>query len=144
MGTSTIVAAGDVVRWPHPLFDDELTRVEHWSNAVDQASVAARNLLTGPGTAVPFAQVPLFTARVHGLNIRTMGLPYLADESRVITGDPCGEQFIIAFGRKGRFIGGVAVNESRRLEALRPLVGARQKLADLPALLMEANQQATR
>ena len=34
-----VVAAGDVARWSHPLYDDHLLRLEHWSNAVDHAAM---------------------------------------------------------------------------------------------------------
>lgn len=41
----SVVAAGDVVRWPHPLADGEPVALGHWTNAVDQAVVAAGTLL---------------------------------------------------------------------------------------------------
>ena len=39
-----VYAAGDVLRWPNHLFDEEM-RVEHWTNAAEQGAAAARNLL---------------------------------------------------------------------------------------------------
>src|SRR6185436_4293874 len=39
-----IVAAGDITRWPNALFDDELMRLEHWTNATEQGVYAARTL----------------------------------------------------------------------------------------------------
>ena len=50
-GDGQIVAAGDVARWPNPLFDGQLMRVEHWTNAAEQAEAAAHTLL-GEGRAV--------------------------------------------------------------------------------------------
>ena len=44
-----IVAAGDVARWPNPLFDGELMRLEHWTNAAEQGVAAARRLLVTEG-----------------------------------------------------------------------------------------------
>ena len=44
-----IVAAGDVARWPNPLFDGELMRLEHWTNAAEQGVAAARRLLVRRG-----------------------------------------------------------------------------------------------
>ena len=38
-------AAGDVARWPNPLFGGELMRLEHWTNASEQGVAAARRLL---------------------------------------------------------------------------------------------------
>ena len=43
-----IYAAGDVARWPHPLFDGAFLVVEHWSHAVEQAATAAHNMLASP------------------------------------------------------------------------------------------------
>ena len=40
-----IVAAGDVARWPNPMFDGEVMRLEHWTNAAEQGVAAARRLL---------------------------------------------------------------------------------------------------
>ena len=41
-----VVAAGDVARWWHPVFEESV-RVEHWTNEVEQAEAAARRLLSG-------------------------------------------------------------------------------------------------
>jgi 3-phenylpropionate/trans-cinnamate dioxygenase ferredoxin reductase component len=43
--TDDIFAAGDVARSPHPLFGFEFLALEHWSNAVVQAEIAAHNML---------------------------------------------------------------------------------------------------
>ena len=43
-----IFVAGDIARWPHPLFDGQLIAVEHWDNAVRQAAVAAHNMVRPP------------------------------------------------------------------------------------------------
>ncbi len=45
-----VVAAGDITRWPNPLFDGELMRLEHWTNATEQGVHGARRLLAGDAT----------------------------------------------------------------------------------------------
>src|SRR6185295_8606495 len=40
-----IFAAGDCCSFPHPLYNDRLTRLEAWRNAQDQGALAARNML---------------------------------------------------------------------------------------------------
>src|SRR5699024_5912067 len=58
-----IAAAGDVAQFPHPRFGDELIRIEHWSNAADQARTAAHTVLsdlTGVDGALPYSGIPSF------------------------------------------------------------------------------------
>ena len=59
-----IVAAGDVARWPNPLFDGELMRLEHWTNATEQAVYAAHRLLgatlTGRGVTAMVVEVEAY------------------------------------------------------------------------------------
>ena len=47
-GAAHVFVVGDVARWPHPELDAPF-RAEHWTNAVDQARCAARNIVC-PGT----------------------------------------------------------------------------------------------
>src|SRR5262249_47043767 len=48
-GAPGVVAAGDVARWTNPLFGEAPMRIEHWTNAAEQAGAAARTLLHGNG-----------------------------------------------------------------------------------------------
>lgn len=121
-----IVAAGDVARWPHPLFDGELVRVEHWSNAVAQAQAAAATLLsglTGQGAPRPFSAVPSFWSDQYDVKVLSVGLPQLAADSRVLHGDPATGRFLVGFGRAGRLVGAAAVGLPGRLAAYRQLIG---------------------
>ena len=69
-----VVAAGDVARWPNPLFDGELMRLEHWTNAAEQGVAAARRLLGGDGAgAEPFAPVPFVWSDQYDRKIQTVG-----------------------------------------------------------------------
>jgi hypothetical protein len=52
-GAEGVVAAGDIVRWPHRLLDDEPIAVGRWSNAVEQGRHAARTLLAVPAAHGP-------------------------------------------------------------------------------------------
>src|SRR5690606_18299331 len=61
-GSDRLVAAGDVARFPNPLFDDVPRRVEHWSIPADTARRAAATLtalLAGDAPdPAPFTPVP--------------------------------------------------------------------------------------
>ncbi|MCA2221058.1 NAD(P)/FAD-dependent oxidoreductase [Nonomuraea aurantiaca] len=123
-----VVAAGDVARWPHGLFGGELVRVEHWANANDQGALAALNLLTGPENAKPYADLPSFATHMHGARIQTAGLPHLADESRLVTGEPDENRFAIAFARNGVLVGAVGVNAPKDLIRLKRATAAGDRL----------------
>lgn len=127
-GSADVVAAGDVARWPHPLYDDALIRVEHWSNANEQGATAARNLLAGPEQAQPFVDVPNFATHVHGVRIQTAGLPHLADEARIVAGSPEEDRFAVAFARAGVLVGAVAVNSPKDLIRLKRSIAGRERL----------------
>jgi NADPH-dependent 2,4-dienoyl-CoA reductase/sulfur reductase-like enzyme len=113
-GACNVVAAGDVVRYPHPLCGDPV-RVEHWSNAVDTAGIAAANLLRGRGAATPMTALPILLLRLHGHQVRSVGLPTAATESAVVDGSPDEDRFVVAFSRQGVLVGAVAVNAARAL-----------------------------
>ncbi|WP_103964760.1 NAD(P)/FAD-dependent oxidoreductase [Nonomuraea solani] len=131
VGREDVVAAGDVVRWPHSRYDGALVRVEHWSNANDQGAVAALNLLAGPENAKPFADLPSFATHVHGARIQTAGLPHLADETRVVAGDPGEGHFAVAFAKDGTLVGAVAVNAPKDLIRVKRAIVAGDRLDSL-------------
>lgn len=124
-----VVAAGDVARWPHPLFDGALVAVGHWSNAVEQAAVAAANLLAAPSDREPYAAVPSFWSDQHGHSLRSVGLPALADEAHVVEGALAERRFVVAYGRRGRLVGALAVDLGRRLRHHRALIAGRAPLS---------------
>ncbi|WP_280471475.1 NAD(P)/FAD-dependent oxidoreductase [Nocardia cyriacigeorgica] len=130
-GTDTIVAAGDVARWSHDLFAGALVRVEHWANANEQGALAARNLLAGPSAAQPYSAVPSFATHIHGARIQTAGLPYLADEERIVFGAVEDDQFATAFLANGVLVGAVAVNAHKELNRFRRAIAARASLGDI-------------
>jgi NADPH-dependent 2,4-dienoyl-CoA reductase/sulfur reductase-like enzyme len=130
-GAQDVVAAGDVARWPHNLYGGTLVRIEHWSNANDQGAAAALNLPAGPENAKPFADLPSFATHVHGARIQTAGLPHLADESRIVTGDPGEGRFAVAFARDGALVGAAAVNAPKDLIRIKRAIAAGDRLSSL-------------
>jgi 3-phenylpropionate/trans-cinnamate dioxygenase ferredoxin reductase subunit len=126
LNTADIVAAGDVARWPHGLYDEAMVRIEHWSNANEQGALAARNLLAGPEHAQPFLEVPNFATHVHGARIQTAGLPHLADDASIVAGRPEDDRFAVAFTRGGVLVGAVAVNSPKDLIKLKRAIAARE------------------
>jgi NADPH-dependent 2,4-dienoyl-CoA reductase/sulfur reductase-like enzyme len=109
-----VFVCGDVARFRHPLAGDAMIALEHWANAVDQARVAAANLLKA-GSATNDAALPRFWSMQFGSNFKSAGLPPLADKAMVVQGSLEDGRFIVAYGHGGRMIGVVAVNQAQWL-----------------------------
>jgi 3-phenylpropionate/trans-cinnamate dioxygenase ferredoxin reductase subunit len=122
--TDDIFVAGDVARWPHPLFDGQLLAVEHWGNAVEQAATAAHNMVCAPSARRPHKPLPAFWSNQFGVNIKSVGLPAIADEVVLTQGTVAERRFAAAYGQRGRLVAAVTVNMPRWLEAYRALIEA--------------------
>jgi len=122
--TDDIFVAGDVARWPHPLYDGELLAVEHWGNAVDQARTAAHNMVCAPRDRRAHRPLPAFWSNQFGVNIKSVGLPTIAEEIVVTQGSVAERRFVAAYGRRGRMVAAVAVNMPRWLEGYHALIEA--------------------
>jgi NADPH-dependent 2,4-dienoyl-CoA reductase/sulfur reductase-like enzyme len=103
-----VVAAGDVARWPHPSFVETM-RVEHWTNAVEQADAAVRRLLEGE-SADPFGSIPYFWSDQHGVKIQFAGRYAPGDATRIVEGSPAERKGVVLFGRGGKVTGVLAFN----------------------------------
>ena len=114
----TVVGAGDVARWDHPLFG-EAVRVEHWTNAVEQGHSAAAALLRGE-QAPPFAPVPYFWSDQYETKIQFVGRP--GPELRVVEGSVDDDRFVVAFGREDRLVGALSFNRPARIMRYRALI----------------------
>ncbi|HVF31564.1 MAG TPA: FAD/NAD(P)-binding oxidoreductase [Acidimicrobiales bacterium] len=104
-----VVAAGDVARWPNQRFGTVM-RVEHWTNATDQAAHAARALLHGADAAGPFEPVPYFWSDQHGTKFQFVGATAPGDEVAVVEGDTGDRRFVAAYRRGHRTVAALCVN----------------------------------
>ncbi|MFZ0834078.1 MAG: FAD/NAD(P)-binding oxidoreductase, partial [Mycobacterium sp.] len=102
-GCTNVVAAGDVARWWHPLYERHL-RIEHWEHAARQGEVAARTLLAGPQGGDTFDEVPYFWSDQYDVKLQMLGLPTDYDALEIVEGDPDEWQFVAAYGRAGHTI----------------------------------------
>lgn len=130
--TDDIFVAGDVARWPHPLFNGQLLAVEHWGNAVAQATVAAHNMLCAPSERQPHRHIPTFWSNQFGFNIKSVGLPTIADEVVVTQGSVADQRFVATYGQQGRIVAAIAVNMPRWLDFYTDLIA---KKAVFPPML---------
>jgi NADPH-dependent 2,4-dienoyl-CoA reductase/sulfur reductase-like enzyme len=113
-----VVAAGDIARWPNSRFD-EVMRVEHWENAVQQGEAAARRLLVGDGEPEPFAPIPWFWSDQYDRKLQLAGRCRPDDDVEVVIGSAEERRFVALYGRAGRLVGVLGMNRPRHVMQLR-------------------------
>ncbi|MGH3969564.1 MAG: FAD-dependent oxidoreductase, partial [Mycobacterium sp.] len=102
-GGTDVVAAGDVARWWHPLYEQHL-RIEHWDHAARQGAAAARTLLAGKDRAEPYDEVPYFWSDQYAFKIQLLGVTTDYDAFEIIEGNLEAWELVAAYGRGGRTV----------------------------------------
>jgi NADPH-dependent 2,4-dienoyl-CoA reductase/sulfur reductase-like enzyme len=102
-GSTGVVAAGDVARWWHPLYQQHL-RIEHWDQASRQGVTAARTLLAGPDGAQEYDAVPYFWSDQFDVKLQLVGVPNGYDRVEVVEGSVHDQRFVAAYGKGGQTI----------------------------------------
>jgi 3-phenylpropionate/trans-cinnamate dioxygenase ferredoxin reductase subunit len=125
-----VVAAGDVARWPNPMFDGEVMRLEHWTNAIEQGVYVATRLLAGDAKPEPFAPVPFVWSDQYDVKIQISGRFGAGDEMAIVHGSLESRQFTALFGRAGRLVGALAFSMPRQLMQFRRMLGERVSFED--------------
>ena len=131
-----IVAAGDVCRWPNAAFDDELMRIEHWTNAAEQGTHAARSLLAGD-TAEPFVTVPFVWSDQYDVKIQSAGRFGGDDRMEVVHGTTDEDRFVAIFARGDRLGGVLGFSQPRRVVQYRRLIAEQAPFAEALAFAAE-------
>jgi 3-phenylpropionate/trans-cinnamate dioxygenase ferredoxin reductase component len=129
-----IFAAGDVARFPHALFDYQFLALEHWENAVVGARIAAHNMICAPRARRAHVSVPAFWSVQFETNIKSVGVPTLADQIVLAQGSLERHRFAAVYGREGRVIAAVTFDHGRYLEHYRALIRTAAPISSLPAL----------
>jgi NADPH-dependent 2,4-dienoyl-CoA reductase/sulfur reductase-like enzyme len=127
-GLAGVYAAGDVAHFPHPLFDDTLMRLEHWTNAAEQGALAAKNALN-PAEAKPAVGVPYFWSDWYGSRIQFVGIP-AADEIRVISEELGEEKFLALYRRGDRITGTITINRPAQVMKYRRMIAQSKSWAE--------------
>jgi NADPH-dependent 2,4-dienoyl-CoA reductase/sulfur reductase-like enzyme len=122
--TDNIFVAGDVARFPHPLYDYQFLALEHWGNAVTQAETAAHNMVSAPADRRPHLASPVFWSAQFGTNIKSVGVPTYADQVVIAQGSVSARRFVAAYGYQGRITAAVAFDQARWLEHYQKLIDA--------------------
>jgi NADPH-dependent 2,4-dienoyl-CoA reductase/sulfur reductase-like enzyme len=124
-----VVAAGDVARWHHPVYQ-RTVRVEHWTNAMEQGRHAARTLLAAPGAGEPYAAVPFFWSNQYEHLVQFIGLPG-PEETEV---EAPGGARVLTYAEKGRLTGALVVDGARLIRSYREQILAAN--ADRPVAVV--------
>lgn len=119
VGAEDVYAVGDVARWHHPRYGEDV-RVEHWTNAVESATVVAANLT---GTPTVHDGVPYVWTDQLGGKLQLFGRMRPQDELRVVEGD-LDSEFVAVSGGDGMLQAAVGFGMVRPLLRFRKLLAA--------------------
>ena len=119
-----VFALGDVCRWQNPRHD-RLTRVEHWTNAVEQAAIVAHNIAQ-PTALVECAPIEYVWSDQYDWKVRVAGEAGIAENRHVevIGEDAHTGRFAGLYSPDGQTFSGMAV-----VNWPRALVAGRRALA---------------
>ncbi|HKA49368.1 MAG TPA: FAD-dependent oxidoreductase [Candidatus Dormibacteraeota bacterium] len=117
-----VFVAGDVARFLHALFGYQFLSLEHWGNALAQAEIAAHNMVSAQTRRWPHMSVPVFWSAQFGTNIKSVGVPTLADEVVVAQGSVEDRRFVAVYGRQGRVVAAVSFDQAKWLDFYRGLI----------------------
>ena len=118
-----VFAAGDCTNHPNPLLNRRL-RLESVPNAMEQARVAAANMLGGDKS---YAAIPWFWSDQYELKLQMVGFSTHADQE-VLRGDPSSNQFARFYLENGVLVAADAVNSPKEFMACRQLVAKQVKV----------------
>lgn len=111
-----VYVAGDVARFPHPVYDYQLVALEHWGNAVAQSEIAAHNMIAPQSDRWPHLALPEFWSTQFGVEIKSVGVPTFADEVVIAQGSVADGRFVAVYGCHGRITAAVTFDQAKWLE----------------------------
>ncbi len=137
--TDDVFVAGDVARFPHPAYDYQMLALEHWGNAVNQAEIAAHNMVSAETDRWPHLSLPVFWSTQFGLEIKSVGVPTFADEVVITQGSVDERRFVAVYGRAGRVTAAVTFNQAKWLEFYGGLI---ERAAPFPPAFRSVDQDS--
>jgi NADPH-dependent 2,4-dienoyl-CoA reductase/sulfur reductase-like enzyme len=133
LGAGNVWAAGDVARWPHPLYGE--VRLEHWDNAAKQGAAVGANVaavLRGEAPK-PYGGVPSVWSDQFGRMIQVLGHVSADDAVDVVLGSLDDRSFVALLSEGGSLTGAVAIADPR-VNRFRRLLADRASLDEGLAL----------
>ncbi len=121
VGQANIYGLGDVARWHHPGLR-RLVRVEHWTNAVEQAACVARNIVN-PSNPVSYSPVPYVWSDQYDWKIQIAGETSDASRCTLVEDHANLNRFAAVYADGAGFYSGiVTVNWPRAMIQCRKLL----------------------
>lgn len=133
LGQSNVYGVGDVLRWWHGRHAERV-RIEHWTNAVEGATVVAHNI-THPDEPRAFAPVEYVWSNQYGRKIQFVGRTGGATPE--FFGDPDAGRFAALYPAERTVAGLVSVNWPKAMLTARRAIATGTALADVRAQLSE-------
>jgi phthalate 3,4-dioxygenase ferredoxin reductase component len=118
LGWPDIYAVGDVARWAHPRHGQQI-RIEHWTNAVEQADCVARTVLN-PAAPRQYAPVEYVWTEQYGRKIQITGRPGGAPV--VVTSDSGARVGVLYGDDQDQLAGAVTIDWPRAMLAARSVL----------------------
>ena len=118
-----VYAACDVARIANQWHGDS-PRIEHWTNAVEQAVCVAENALAGAEACTSFSSVPYFWSDQYDRRIQFIGRARPHDEMVIVDGSLEERRLTALYRRGDRVVACLAVNQPRALIKYRKLLAA--------------------
>jgi 3-phenylpropionate/trans-cinnamate dioxygenase ferredoxin reductase subunit len=125
-----IYAAGDVARFPDPVFGGT-SRLEHWEHAREHGRLVGRSMA---GASDGYDVLSYFFSRVFDVSLDIVGRPG-AGTRLVYVGEPGQGPCIVLCGSDDRLDGIVLLDASSEIEPARSVVRRRPTMSDLVELL---------
>jgi NADPH-dependent 2,4-dienoyl-CoA reductase/sulfur reductase-like enzyme len=126
-----VFAVGDAARWFSPFYGRSV-RVEHWTNAVEQAGVVAARIL---GAAPPSPSAPYAWSDQYGARFQLVGLPG-AESPEVVYRSADQRSVVATYSSRGTLIAAFAMNAPRAILWARQLIATRASLEDARTSLL--------
>lgn len=118
-------AVGDVAAWRTPT--GEHRRIEHWTNAGEQAKLLTCALLGVAAPSIP--QVPYFWSDQYDLKLQALGTPRATDDIRILADN--GRKFLAYYFREGRLSGVVGAGMTGQVMKMRAKIAVAAPVAEL-------------
>jgi phthalate 3,4-dioxygenase ferredoxin reductase component len=134
VGAENVYAVGDICRWPHDQLG-ELVRVEHWTNAADQAGIAATNIVRGD-QPVPYVPSGYVWSDQYDWKVQVAGEPRLGVTQLTVgelSGD--GRTIVVHADAREQVCAVVSVNWPRAFVQCRRMLAGQASLDDTAELV---------